>query len=95
MVRGFAVKNHAPQIESFLAEKQTPDYDCFARLAQILGDPKKGIPPIIPVSRATWYRGIKEGKFPKPHYLGSMTAVWLLSDIQKLISDTVEQSNTK
>ena len=87
------MKNHAPQIETFLAEKQKADHERFVRLSQIIGDPKKGISGIIPVSRASWYRGIKEGKFPAPHYLGSMTAVWLMSDIQKLISDTVEQSS--
>lgn len=86
------MKNHAPQIESFLADKHKADNERFVRLGQIIGNPKKGIEGIIPVSRATWYRGIKEGRFPKPHYLGSMTAVWLMSDIQKLISDTIESS---
>ena len=84
--------NHAPQIQNFLSEKQKTGNERFVRLGQIVGNPKKGIEGIIPVSRATWYRGIKEGRFPKPHYLGSMTAVWLMSDIQKLISDTIESS---
>lgn len=84
--------NHAPQIQNFLSEKQKTGNERFVRLGQIIGNPKKGIEGIIPVSRATWYRGIKEGRFPKPHYLGSMTAVWLMSDIQKLISDTIESS---
>lgn len=92
MVRGYAVENHAPQIESFLVEKQKADVERFVRLSQIIGNPKKGIEGIIPISRASWYRGVSEGRFPKPHYLGSMTAVWLMSDIQKLISDTVEST---
>lgn len=73
--------NHVPQTQ-----------ESFVRLAQIIGDPKRNIPAIIPISRGSWYRGIKAGKFPKPVRLGEMTAVWLMSDIQKLISDTVEQS---
>lgn len=87
------MQNHAQQIESFLAEKQQAQLASFVRLSQIIGNPKKGIAGLIPISRASWYRGVKEGKFPKPHYLGAMTAVWLMSDIQKLISDTVEQSS--
>lgn len=89
------MQNHAPQIASFLADKQQAhlvQLASFVRLSQIIGNPKKGIPGLIPISRASWYRGIQEGRFPKPHHLGSMTAVWLMSDIQKLISDTVESS---
>lgn len=86
------MENQARQIENFLAEKQKADYARFVRLSQIIGNPKKGIDGLIPISRASWYRGVKEGRFPKPHYLGSMTAVWLMSDIQKLISDTIEST---
>ena len=40
----------------------------YVRLKQILGDPKADppCPAIIPVSRTTWYQGIKDGHFPKP-----------------------------
>jgi hypothetical protein len=37
------------------------------RLERILsGDPAKGVEPLIPVSRSTWYAGIREGRFPQP-----------------------------
>lgn len=38
----------------------------------------------IPVSRATWWQGVREGRFPKPVRLGGITA-WRMSDIEKLI----------
>jgi hypothetical protein len=59
----------------------------FVRLAQILGNPKGSppIPPIIPVSKSTWWSGVKTGQFPKPIKIGSRTTVWRVSDIRELI----------
>ena len=37
------------------------------------------------LSRATIYRYMKEGKFPKSHSLGSRIAVWKLSEVQDWI----------
>lgn len=34
----------------------------LVRLSQILGDKKKGIPPIIPVSKSSWWAGVKSGR---------------------------------
>jgi prophage regulatory protein len=51
------------------------------RLKQILGDPKNGIPPIIPLSRSAWYKGIKEGRFPQGIKLGTRSIAWKASDI--------------
>ncbi len=57
------------------------------RIKQIIGDPKATppIPPIIPVSRSTWWAGVKSGRFPKPVKLGSKITVWRESDIQALL----------
>lgn len=57
----------------------------FYRIRQIIGDPKKGIPAIIPVSRATWYKAVAEGRFPKPVRLTEKTAAWRASDIDALV----------
>ena len=55
----------------------------FLRLHQIIGD--KDTPPIIPVSRSTWWNGVREGLFPRPYKLGKRTTVWKVADIRKLI----------
>lgn len=57
------------------------------RLAEILGDSKHSPhqPPLIPVSRATWWAGVASGRFPKPIKLGPRLPVWRLSDILALI----------
>ena len=41
---------------------------------------------LFPVSRATWYLGVKEGRYPKPIKIGKRSVAWKLSDIQALIA---------
>lgn len=48
--------------------------------------PRQFIQPRIPVSRAAWWAGVKDGKYPQPVKLGSRTTVWRESDIDALIS---------
>ncbi len=57
----------------------------LVRLSQILGDKKKGIPPIIPVSKSSWWAGVKSGRYPKPIKLGERTTCWNVLDIRQLI----------
>ena len=57
----------------------------YVRLAQILGNPKTNTPPIIPVSKSTWWAGVKTGRFPAPLKLGPMTTVWRAEDIRSLV----------
>jgi len=58
----------------------------LVRLWQILGDRKKGVPPVIPVSKSTWWAGVKDGRYPKPIKLGERTTCWDVRDIRELIS---------
>jgi prophage regulatory protein len=39
----------------------------------------------IPVSRSSWHRGVADGRYPKPIYLGSRITCWKAEDIQALI----------
>lgn len=59
----------------------------YVRLPQIIGNPKANppIPAIIPVSKSTWWNGVKEGRFPKSVKLGPRTTVWRVEDIRRLI----------
>jgi prophage regulatory protein len=52
----------------------------FVRISAILGP--KGP---IPVSKSTWWAGVKSGRFPKPTKLGPGTTVWNVKDIRALI----------
>jgi len=57
----------------------------FVRLAQIIGDKKRDIPPLLPISKTTWWKGIHEGRFPKPIKIGPRVSVWLVEDIKALM----------
>jgi len=58
----------------------------FLRLSQILGDPAKGIPPIIPVKKSCWWQGVKAGRYPQPVKLGPRVTAWRVEDIRALIA---------
>jgi prophage regulatory protein len=57
------------------------------RASQILGSQKKGIPALIPISRSSWYAGVREGKYPKPQKLGPRTSVWKAGEILALLEE--------
>ena len=51
----------------------------YVRLKQIL-------PPYgpIPVSKSTWWAGVKDGRFPQSQKLGRGTTVWKAEEIRAL-----------
>jgi prophage regulatory protein len=50
------------------------------RLASIIGP---GGP--IPVSKSTWWAGVRSGRYPKPVKLGPRITAWRVGDIRALI----------
>jgi prophage regulatory protein len=40
----------------------------------------------IPVSKSSWYQGIKDGRFPAPKQLSARCSAWLASDIDDFIN---------
>ncbi|WP_294348003.1 AlpA family phage regulatory protein [Prosthecochloris sp.] len=57
----------------------------YYRLPEIIGDRKNGIPAIIPICKAAWYKGIKAGRYPKPVKLSERTSAWRSTDIDALV----------
>ncbi|BCS54747.1 AlpA family transcriptional regulator [Geobacter sp. SVR] len=49
----------------------------FLRLPQVL--------ELIPVSKTTWWQGIKDGRYPKGVKLGQRITAWRVEDIKALI----------
>ncbi len=39
----------------------------------------------LPIGRSTWWKGIREGRFPQPVKLGPRTTAWRAEDIRGLI----------
>ena len=50
----------------------------FLRLSQVLD--------LIPVSKSTWWDGVKEKRFPQPVKIGPKTTVWRVEDIRAFIN---------
>jgi len=50
--------------------------DHFLRLKDVL--------KIYPVSKSTWWAGVKSGKYPQAVKLSERTTAWRASDIQNL-----------
>jgi predicted DNA-binding transcriptional regulator AlpA len=40
----------------------------------------------IPVSRSTWWAGVKSGRFPKPIKLSARVTAWRVEDLQAFIN---------
>jgi hypothetical protein len=55
------------------------------RIKDIVGDKSNGIPPMIPISKSSWWAGVAEGKFPTPIKLGSRTTCWRETEVLALI----------
>lgn len=62
----------------------------YVRLPQIVGKPATAgapaIPAIIPVSKSTWWAGVRSGRYPQPvRTLGRRITAWRVEDIRALI----------
>ena len=57
--------------------KQSMDPAALLRLRQVLS--------LYPVSRSSWWAGVRVGRYPKPLKLGPRTTAWRRADIVELI----------
>lgn len=59
----------------------------FVRLPDIIGNAKADPPikPLYPVSRSTWWEGVRTGRYPQPVKLGPRITAWRVEDIRALI----------
>lgn len=63
-------------------QRLDPPLEGFLRLKNIIAPQGP-----IPVSRSTWWAGVKTGRFPKPVRIGPGITAWRTPDIRKLIAD--------
>jgi predicted DNA-binding transcriptional regulator AlpA len=67
----------------------------FLRLRQLIGDPKADppIPAIIPVSKSTFWAGVRDGRYPQPtRALGPRITAWTVQSIRELIERSAPDS---
>lgn len=55
----------------------------FMRLPAVLA--------VIPVSKSTWWAGVKSGRYPKAIKLGERITAWRAEDIRALIENPASQ----
>jgi len=58
---------------------QDSEIDGFFRLPQVLA--------LIPISKSTWWKWVREGKAPKGTKIGPRITVWRESEIKGLVVD--------
>ena len=65
----------------------------YLRLHQIIGNRKADppIPPLIPVSKSTWWAGVKTGRYPPSVKLSERCTAWRVEDILLLIERTADK----
>ena len=45
----------------------------------------KQVLEFVPISKSSWWAGVKSGKYPKPIKLGERTTCWRLSEVMTVI----------
>ena len=64
---------------------QTPD-SAYLRERQLVGDTRDpNCPKLLPVSRATLWRMVRDGRFPAPYKLGPNTTAWQCGDVRRYL----------
>ena len=63
----------------------TPTLTGYLRIWQIVGDKKRGVPPLVPMSAPTVWRLSRDGKFPKPYTLTPGVTAWKYEDVKNWI----------
>jgi prophage regulatory protein len=57
------------------------------RVKDIVRDSKSGKVNYLPISKAAWWKGVSEGKYPQAIKLGPKTTCWRESDILALMNN--------
>jgi predicted DNA-binding transcriptional regulator AlpA len=77
---------NSPKQQAGQPPKQSPSVlpdEGFVRLTGIIGPSGP-----IPVSKSTWWAGVKSGRFPAPVKLGRGITMWRVQDIRAFIKRT-------
>lgn len=84
--RGLTMSHSAKKASKPIIQRpvidQLPD-DAFLRLPQVLA--------VWPISKASWYRGIAEGKYPKSVQISDNTVAWRVGDIRALLESATNK----
>lgn len=77
------------QTDSTLSNFNALPDSALIRMKVIVGDAGKHIPPLIPVSRSTWWRMVRSGRAPRPVQVSPGVTAWRVGDIRALLAGEV------
>ena len=69
-----------------MVRNQLPEIG-FVRLSSIIGPGKP-----IPVSKTTWWEGVRTGRYPRPVKLGPRITAWRAEDVRALIENASNEA---
>lgn len=47
---------------------------------------------VLPISKSTWWEGVRTGRYPQPMKLGPRITVWRAEDIDRLLAEGAESA---
>lgn len=59
----------------------------FLKIWQIVGDRKRNVAPLLPISKSAFWAGVRSGKYPAGTLLSARCRVWSAASVRKLLSD--------
>lgn len=69
-------------------KQQTPESptkpEHYLRIWDIIGDKKRGITPILPISKSAWWAGIRKGMYPRGVKISERCTAWRESDVRAI-----------
>lgn len=67
----------------------------FLRAAQIIGDRRKNIPALLPISRSSFWKAVKENRFPQGFLLSRRVRAWRVEDVLAAIAEMSNPQTTE
>jgi prophage regulatory protein len=64
----------------------------FLRASHLVGNPKKGIPGLLGVSRSTFWSFVREGRFPPGVLISQKCRVWRVEEVRSWIANVGTES---
>ena len=72
----------------------TREDPALLRELDVIGDRKRGIAALFPVSRSEWRAGVREGRYPRPIKIpGKALTFWRRADVVAMLAKIGESSN--
>ena len=62
----------------------------FVRVSQLIGCRRRGIVPILAISRSAMYNAIRDGRIPPPQKIGPKVIAWPAEQIRAMLESLKE-----